>query len=335
LITRIEVRNFGCFDDSPYVLNLSPETFIVGPNNVGKSTFIAAYEVVAHKGFNYPLTKFSSYEQASFGHMTKSAIIVKVCAEFSGKKAQRTIEIKDTVSSKESGSQEVVAALDNLLKNTWYLTSMRSFVPSEEGIGGSHATLNYIASNVVAFLLERWTSRDPNWKEVEEWLRIIDPSFVLLKTPLRGSRASIETTRKYTNLQADVNIAFQGGGIQRALQIVSAVIFSPRGSVIMIEEPEMNLHKDTQEILVDLFNKATNEWDKQIIITTHSWDMILPIISDIGPGSRRGAEHVKADPDRFRLVRFRFQDSGINIEDYDIAKKTFRQIKDDFKLLWG
>jgi hypothetical protein len=195
--------------------------------------------------------------------------------------------------------------------------------------------INYTANNIITFLLERWTSRDVNWGEAEKWLQKIDPNMTILKSPLRGNYASIETGRKYGDHEVDINVSFQGGGIQRALQIVSAVVFSPKGSVIIIEEPEMNLHKDAQEILVDLFNTAVNQWGKQIIVTTHSWDMILPIVSDIGPGSRRGENHVPADPSRFKLVAFSRKDSSIKIDDYDIAKKEFKQIKEDFKLIWG
>jgi predicted ATPase len=174
------------------------------------------------------------------------------------------------------------------------------------------------------------------WDEAEEWLKRIDPGFTLLKSPLRGNQASIETTRKYPTLETDVNLAFQGGGIQRALQIICAVVFSPRESVIIIEEPEMNLHKDSQEILVDLFNKAVNEWNKQVIITTHSWNMILPIWSDIGleRSRRSGDNHIKTDASKFKLVAF-WPGDQIQIKDYNIDQKKFTDMQQDFKLLWG
>src|SRR6267378_484181 len=46
LLAQIFVRNLGCFGDSDYQLNLSPETLLVGPNNVGKSIMVGAYNFV-------------------------------------------------------------------------------------------------------------------------------------------------------------------------------------------------------------------------------------------------------------------------------------------------
>jgi len=339
LITSISVRNFGCFDDTDYVLNLKPETFIIGPNNVGKSTFFSAYALIVQRGsFYYPLTKFNNMQEASFGLKKDSQIRLAVAGEYARGVAESLLLMdvaRNSSGIEARGHPDAQGAFGTQLATTWFLTSDRIFIPYSQSIpGGPQPVLDHRASNVIAFLLERWTSRDPNWPEAELWLRKIDPSMELLISPLRGTNASIETRRKYVKLIADVNVAFQGGGIQRALQIIAAIVFSPKGSVIMIEEPEMNLHKETQEILVDLFNKAVNEWEKQIIVTTHSWDMILPFISDIGKGSKRGADHVKADPSKFKLVAFSFQGGIIRIEDYDI-RKEFDLIKKDFKLIWG
>lgn len=336
MITRIEVSNFGCFDEATHGLNLSPETFLIGPNNVGKSTFLAAYAILAQGRYYYPLTKFSNYPEAVFGHKKNEQIKLSVYTEYKGKTGTRFFLEGRQQGSGWSAHSEANQELERCFSNTWYLTSDRVFIPTLQSIGQPQPVVSYRADNIVAFLLERWTSRDPQWSEAEEWLRKIDPDMSLLKSPLRGNTASIETTRKYANLEADINVSFQGGGIQRALQIISTVVFSPRGSVIIIEEPEMNLHKETQEIIVDLFNKAVNEWDKQIIVTTHSWDMILPFISDVGCGSKRGADHIKADPSKFKLVTFSFNKKGsIAIEDYDLAHKEMKQIKSDFKIMWG
>src|SRR5207245_3248918 len=40
------VRNIGCFGDSNHSLRLSPETLVVGPNNVGKSVVLGGYNFV-------------------------------------------------------------------------------------------------------------------------------------------------------------------------------------------------------------------------------------------------------------------------------------------------
>lgn len=337
LITSIKVRNFGCFGDDIYTLNLAPETFIVGPNNVGKSTFIAAYMILARNGFRLPVTKFKDSDDARYCHNLETEGYASVQGTFHGRTAGWGIALSrgGGISFTAEGMQDDYEEIRQILSNTWYLSSDRVFLPLQSGLLNQQKLIDYNGANVLQFLLEKWTARDANWDVAETWLRKIDPKMTMLKSPLRGNQVSVETTRNYSDAQVDINISYQGGGIQRALQIVSAVVFSPKGSVLIIEEPEMNLHKESQEVLVDLFNTAVNEWDKQVIITTHSWDMILPIISDIGPGSRRGADHVRADPSKFKLNTFSFGERGINIDDYDIANKEMRHIKADFKLMWG
>jgi len=353
LITRIEAKNFGPFGNTIHALPVGPETLIVGPNNAGKSTFIAAYALVASNGFNPSITKYRNLEEAAFGHNLKSEVMISIHAEVEGETAERAMYIGQgplpsgyswsgavpipsggIYQASKATNQDAANSLQQSLNDTWYLMSNREFVPTAQQITNPAKVLNPQGTNAVQFLLERWTSRDPQWPEAEKWLKKIDSDMLLLKSPLRGQLASIETSRKIGELEFDVNLSLQGGGIQRALQIVSAVVFSPKGSVIIIEEPEMNLHKESQEVLVDLFNKAVNEWDKQIIVTTHSWDVILPFISDLGSGSKRGGDHIKAEASKFKMAKLSRKNNDIDIEDYDISKE-FKQIKDDFKIMWG
>ncbi len=316
---------------------MSPETFIVGPNNVGKSTFIAAYWFFRFLGYNYPLTKFRSYQESVFMRKYGPAIIMTLRGKFEGNLVERTIRIPPSggLTWGDTGNVHSLEILNRTVSDTWYLSSDRIFIPIEQGISGSNAIIDFRAGNIVPFLLERWTSQDLKWTVAQEWIRRIDPGMTTLKSPLRSGIASIETSRKYGKNEVDVNVSFQGGGIQRALQLVSALVFSPEGSVIIMEEPEMNLHKETQETIVDLMNTAVNEWGKQVIVTTHSWDMILPFISDVDHGSPRGERHVKAKRENFRLVTFDFEQTGIKIADYDLSKKKYAEIVKDFNLIWG
>lgn len=95
------------------------------------------------------------------------------------------------------------------------------------------------------------------------------------------------------------------------------------------------LLKNTIEIFVDLFNHAVNNLGKQIIIITHSWDILRAYISDIGVGSTRGSQHEKANVDDFKLIVFTKKLGNEKIKDYDMRTKKFEQLVSDFKTLWG
>lgn len=231
LITQIQVQNFGCFDErSNYTLKLAPETLIVGPNNVGKSTFLAAYALVTLGGFNPTLTKFASAHDAVYGHNVKAKAIITVHGEFLNQIVDRTISIDNAnvLSSHENGATEPLNMFRATLSNTWYLMSGRTFTPEFQSLQTSPTRIiDPFGGNIIQFLMEKWTSRDELWPEVEKWLRKIDPSMELLSSPLKGTKISLETRRRYSDGQYSINVALQGGGIQRALQIISAVVFSP------------------------------------------------------------------------------------------------------------
>ncbi len=60
-----------------------------------------------------------------------------------------------------------------------------------------------------------------------------------------------------------------GSGPKQLLPIISQLAFAGRGSVVLIEEPEISLHPSYQRLLPALFGQAVLE-GKQIIVTSHS-----------------------------------------------------------------
>ncbi len=229
------------------------------------------------------------------------------------------------------------ATLFEELRKGWYFAPSRNEVEPNLQVGYNpqqtawSQPLDPYGSNVITYLLERFTSRDPKWDVAEEWLKRIDPKLSILKSPLRGNQGSIETQQASG---VDINMAYQGTGIQKTLTVIAGLVFSPEGTTILVEEPEIHLHPRSQEVIVDLFNTAVNDWNKQVIFTAHSWNMLLPFISDVGEGTKRGS-HPKANPDNFRLVTFAQNADDIEIKDYPLKGKNFRAVRDDFKKLWG
>jgi len=222
-----------------------------------------------------------------------------------------------------------------LVKDIWYLRPNRNAVPFSSMVQPTSMVfqpLNPDGSNVLNFLLERYTDRDKKWIVAETWLRKIDPEITEMKTPIRGNNVYFETS--FGSLS--VNASLQGSGIQNAVAIITAIVFSKKGSIIIIEEPEAFLHPSSQEVIVDLFNKAVNEEEKQVIFTTHSFNIIKPFWNDVGADRElRGAEHISADPNKFKMLIFKKSNNESCVEAYPMHQKTFRQLRDDFKQYWG
>jgi predicted ATPase len=181
-------------------------------------------------------------------------------------------------------------------------------------------------------MLERWTDRDKRWNQAEAWLKKIEADMTEMKTPIKGNRAYFETT--FGNIP--VSVSLQGSGFQTATAIIAAFVFSPEDTTLIIEEPEVFLHSDSQEVLVDLINNTVNNEKKQVIFSTHSWNILLPFFSDIGvEASRRTDEHVRANTNNFSMYTFGKKSGKVSIETYPLHQKTFRQFREDFKMVLG
>ena len=346
MLVQISVKNLGCFDDQTYKVDFSEETLLAGPNNSGKSMLLAAMN-------------FARYNMVTggLGWNTEYYSLHDFDAAVNVHDPQKTIEISFTLremdreyvfgfkSSRERGIEELTANGEmirpgerryvDFLTKIWCLRPNRSLVPYNSPVrptAGPLQPLRPSGSNVINYLLERWTTRDKNWSLAESWLRKVDPDMSMLKTPIRGDQVFLETTFGET----DVNVSLQGSGFQSAAAIVSAVVFSPEGSTLIIEEPEAFLHPKSQEVIVDMLNDAVNNHNKQVIFSTHSCNILLPFFSDVGlDAPKRGKEHIIADPKKFSMWTFKKISGKVSINRYPLHQKTFKNFRQDFKYIWG
>ena len=339
LLEELRVQNLGCLDENVKPVSFSQETVLIGPNNSGKSTLIGGLNllrcvILTHNAnFSTSLYNFHSWTEAVHNH-----------------EKERVIEISATLDSNTynlailKGSIEKISASlvpwnheknKIQMRNIWYFRPNRSLIPYNAGIGVNRDTfqsqLSPSGHDVLQFLLERYTERDPNWNVAEEWFKKIDPDLLSIRTPIRGRNVFFESLIR----ELTVNASLQGSGFHSVASVISAVVFSPKGSTIIIEEPEICLHKRSQEGIVDLFNHAVRDQGKQIIFTTYSYDMLLPFMSDVGRGRRRGKQHVHADPTKFTLLAFNKSEGHVSIEPIDLRNMKQSDVIRYLKKLWG
>lgn len=296
---------------------------------------------------------FGGREEMVYGH--DAARIATISVEFGDKSTSKKLKL--TLGTGQAAFEYTLASnppnkwsiqvrsgltesITSELKNVWLVSAFTKRVPLNEPIGQGlqqiYQPFDPDGRLITNYLLGRWSDRDSKWNVAEEWLRKIDPDLKILKTPLAGTAASLKTNRTQGELTTDVSLSSQGAGIQNAISIISALVFSPDGSTIVVEEPESHLHPRAQEMLVDLANLATKEWNKQVVLITHSWNVLLPYVSDVGAGTPRGREHVKTDETKFSLVTFSRGKSGIEVERKSLANAAkYVQTRDEFKKLWG
>lgn len=344
MLKQITVKNLGCFDDQGCTVNFSEETLVAGPNNSGKSMLFAAMNFVRHYlvtgSFSWDTEYFNlhSFDAAVNAHDLEKEIYISFTLEERGSQYSYEFQHNRRRMQLLANRGEICPRAQpytDVVKKIWCLRPNRSLVSYSSRVQQTSDLLQPLRPsgwNVINYLLEKWTDRSPNWNIAESWLRKIDPDMSQLKTPIRGEDVFLETTFGKT----DVNMSLQGSGFQSAAAIISAVVFSPEGSTLVIEEPEAFLHPQSQEIIVDMLNDAVNNHNKQVIFSTHSCNILLPFFNDIGQnGARRGQEHIAANPNKFSMWTFSKAQGKNSIERYPLHEKTFKNFREDFKYIWG
>jgi len=114
--------------------------------------------------------------------------------------------------------------------------------------------------------------------------------------------------------QTRLNLTLASQGSRQILTVIAQLFWSDPGSVIMIEEPEMSLHIESQLELPKMFAEAIRE-DKQVIVTTHSEHLILALKPLIASGELKPEDvaiwHFEKTTEGTKAERLKLTDKGI------------------------
>lgn len=291
----------------------------MGPNNSGKSTIFKGLNLIrtipfSGGGINWNRPGYYSLEgfvSSVYAHDQNREIKISADYEINGDIYRSDfgfngkISINQFLRNGEGVSDLSSTAHRNVASTVWYVAPNRANIPYQTRIGQDPDQMQGLSpsgSNVNDFLVKKFTSKDDNWEYAEKWLKEIDENMIGLKTPISGNAVSTVTSRTDTSSTTEVNINLQGNGVQNAAIIIAAVVFSPPGSTIIIEEPEAFLHHKGKEVLMDLFNDVIQKFSKQIIILTHSWHIVSRFAADLQNKPPTGNSHyVKTDPTGFKF----------------------------------
>ncbi|RLC60653.1 MAG: hypothetical protein DRI01_09840, partial [Chloroflexi bacterium] len=100
-------------------------------------------------------------------------------------------------------------------------------------------------------------------------------------------------------LSAVFKLALASYGCKQVMSIITQLFWSEPGDIIMIEEPEISLHPNSQANLPELFGEAICE-GKQVLLTTHSLVLPLALGRPIEKGLLKPSDiavwHIKKEP---------------------------------------
>jgi len=104
-------------------------------------------------------------------------------------------------------------------------------------------------------------------ESVSHWLKRMGVADNLEVRQLgRSSRYEIVVSRD----GVVANVRDVGIGVSQVLPVVTLAFFAPRGSTVILEEPEIHLHPLAQSVLAELFAVVSHERQVQFLVETHS-----------------------------------------------------------------
>lgn len=109
---------------------------------------------------------------------------------------------------------------------------------------------------------------------IKEVYRII-PDLLRITAPLRGNNVTA-VIREKGNVEVELDSI--SSGMQQVLILIISLLTRPKGSLVMVEEPEISLHASAQRALFNLMKQLSKDKEIQFIITSHS-----TIFTEISP----------------------------------------------------
>lgn len=192
------------------------------------------------------------------------------------------------------------------------------------------------------------TSLSPRHLRNHFYQILSDDEFDLVKHIIKKSWSGIELLNYeidqqqgkvycyYKEDRVDREISWAGQGLQVWFQIITHLVRLRNASILILDEPEINLHPEKQN---DLIRILKDYYQGSIIIATHSVELMnnVSVSHIINVQKKHSEPKLKSTDDRMFLNRVRSQiGSNFNLiasqfEDFDLI--VFTEDSSDFKLI--
>ena len=303
LLHYIEIENFKRFGDKQRI-ELDHPAVLIGPNNCGKTSAIQALALWSQAVQTwYDTRKNSSAKERTATALNRLSIVavpVQRTRFFWHNTVVRTgnkeialtltvgIEFKGQVLAlpmrfRNQGDELVYCAPDESvaanLEFLKYAASIRvellypmSGLETEEAIlqpGRIDVLLGQGQTAQVLRNLCLMVAKDT----ADDWARIVAVMKrlfnVLLETPQETTRGAIEMRYRQPGVRELLDVSSSGRGFQQML-LIFAYLYSHKGSVLLVDEPDAHLEILRQKQVYVLLRDIASENNSQVVMVTHS-----------------------------------------------------------------
>lgn len=171
-----------------------------------------------------------------------------------------------------------------LKEKVFLLSGLRGRVPAQASTAEPRRWVGVNGEGVLPLLSLISSTRlyEDQWVRIQKWAK--DFGLGKLKAGYRGQNL-LAADYEDAKLVTPVNLAFAGHGSRQIISVITQLFWAAPDSLIMIEEPEISLHPESQVKLGALFADAIKE-GKQIMISTHSHFLLLALSKAVESGLR-------------------------------------------------
>jgi len=182
-----------------------------------------------------------------------------------------------------------------LLLHNFFISSFKSLAPVRQSpethpVYGTFQ-LSPDANNLPELLNSIASSRRDVFERIRNSVREIIDEIEEVRAPLIEKTQNTYISEVEQPFR-DIEFTWKhiASGTKEILYLITLLHTAPRGSLLMIEEPEIHLHADAIWKFLSLADKACKEDDKQMMITTHSpllidrlpFEKIFTVVKDSG-----------------------------------------------------
>jgi ABC-type nitrate/sulfonate/bicarbonate transport system ATPase subunit len=309
LLHYVEIENFKRFGDRQKII-LDHPAVLIGPNNCGKTSAIQALALWSQAVKTwYDVRKDSSAKERTatglnrlnivavpvqrtrfFWHNTRVQNIpltITVGVEFQGKVEALTMRFSHRgdelvyCTPDESGMRNI-PLIDFAAKIRIELLYPMSGLETEEPILqpgridvllGQGQTAQVLRN--LCLIVARSSATD--WKRIAQLMKRLFSAE--LTEPKETTRGSIELQYRQPGVKEPLDVSSSGRGFQQML-LIFAYLYSHKGSVLLVDEPDAHLEILRQKQVYVLLRDIASENGSQVVMVTHS-EVILDEALDI------------------------------------------------------
>jgi predicted ATPase len=271
--------------------------------------YVSAGEKLWRREFLYP-EEFTQIIQLTGN---TEYILDPTCVSYSLKPVQITDQKRQQLEKSALRAQEIVKKFEKAFKRIYFISAIRGEVRSMSEILESEPSLGTHGEGLIEILslIFRRPEFENKAGKIVEWAS---------KFGMDELKAGWWSRRYLTadyldpEFQTRLNLTLASQGSRQILTVIAQLFWSDPGSVIMIEEPEMSLHIESQLELPTMFAEAIKD-DKQVIVTTHSEHLILALKPLIASGELKPKDvaiwHFEKTAEGTKAERLKLTDKGI------------------------